>query len=134
MFMDLFVELDRKQKLYGNLSVAGTLKDFPSTDIRYSFLQLFLNALGLPTQYHHFKFVYWAKQEGIFMMISKLLIEAKGKNFQKEYENLFVSSALAKAILQLRPAFAENEAKVKENFKMNLRESIALIGKNLSLQ
>lgn len=63
---DLFVELERKQEIHGKLSIVGTLKDFPSTDIRYSFLQLVLNALGLPPQYHHFKFVYWAKQEGIY--------------------------------------------------------------------
>jgi len=117
---ELFTELDRKQKINGLLSVAGTLKDFPSNDIRYSFLQLFLNALGLPSQYHHFKFVYWAKKEGIYDEL-KAIIEAEGKDFQKEYENLFVSSALANAVLQLRPAFAENEAKVKENFKMNFK-------------
>ncbi len=117
---ELFTEIDRKQKINGLLSVAGTLKDFPSNDIRYSFLQLFLNALGLPSQYHHFKFVYWAKKEGIYDEL-KAIIEAEGKDFQKEYENLFVSSALANAVLQLRPAFAENEAKVKENFKMNFK-------------
>jgi hypothetical protein len=117
---DLYVELDRKQKLYGKLSVAGTLKDFPATDIRYSFLQLFLNALGLPQQYHHFKFVYWAQQEGILDEL-KALIEAEGKDFKKEYENLFVSSTLARCLLQLRPEFAENEAKVKENFKANFK-------------
>ena len=117
---DLLVELDRKQKVYGKLSVSGTLKDFPSADIRYSFLQLFLSALGLPPLYHHFKFVYWAKQEGIHDEL-KALVEAEGKDFRKEYENLFVSSSLAKAILQVKPEFAENEAKVKENFKANFR-------------
>ncbi len=117
---DLLIELDRKQKINGKLSVSGTLKDFPSADIRYSFLQLFLNELGLPQQYHHFKFVYWAMQEGIYDGL-KSLIEAQGKDFKKEYENLFVSSAIAKAILQLKPEFAENEAKVKENFKANFK-------------
>ena len=117
---DLFFELERKQKLNGKLSVSGTLKDFPSADIRYSFLQLFLNELGLPQQYHHFKFVYWAKQEGIYDGL-KSLIEAQGKDFKKEYENLFVSTAIAKAILELKPEFAENEAKVKENFKANFK-------------
>jgi hypothetical protein len=63
---DLFIELERKQSANGRLSVSGTLKDFPSSDIRYSFLQLFLNELGLPQQYHHFKFIYWTKQEGIY--------------------------------------------------------------------
>lgn len=117
---DLFIELERKQKVNGKLSVSGTLKDFPSADIRYSFLQLFLNELGLPQQYHHFKFVYWAKQEGIYDDL-KSLVEAQGKNFKKEYENLFVSSAIAKALLELKPEFAENEAKVKENFKANFK-------------
>jgi len=117
---DLIVELNRKQKVFGRLSISGTLKDFPSADIRYSFLQLFLNKLGLPAQYHHFKFVYWAKQEGIYDDL-KAIIESQGKSFKHEYENLFVSSALAKAVLELKPEFAENEAKVKENFKANFR-------------
>jgi len=117
---DLFVELERKQVVHGKLSIVGTLKDFPSADIRYSFLQLVLNALGLPPQYHHFKFVFWAKQEGIYDDL-KNIIEAQGKDFVKEYENLFVSTALAKAVLQIKPDFAENEAKVKENFKINFK-------------
>lgn len=117
---DLFIELERKQKLHGKLSVSGTLKDFPSADIRYSFLQLLLKELNLPPQYHHFKFVYWAKQEGIYDEL-KSLVEAMGKDFRKEYENLFVSSAIAKAVLELKPEFAENEAKVKENFKANFK-------------
>ena len=104
---DLLVELDRKQKTHGKLSVSGTLKDFPSADIRYSFLQLFLSALGLPPLYHHFKFVYWAKMEGIYEEL-KALVEADGKDFRKEYENMFVSSSLARAVLSLKPEFAEN--------------------------
>lgn len=113
---DLFVELERKQQINGRLAITGTLKDFPSKDIRNSFLQLFLNELGLPQQYHLFKFIYWLKQEGIHDEL-KALVEAQGKDFRKEYENLFVSSAIAKALLELKPEFAENEAKVKENFK-----------------
>jgi len=117
---DLFTELERKQNINGRLSVSGTLKDFPSADIRYSFLQLFLNQLGLPQQYHHFKFIYWAKQEGIYDQL-KTMVEAQGKDFKKEYENLFVSSTIAGAILDILPGFAENEAKVKENFKVNFK-------------
>jgi hypothetical protein len=115
---DLFVELDRKQKKHGRLSVTGTLKDFPADDIRYSFLQLFLDALDLPTQYHQFKFVHWLMQEGIHDEV-KAVIEAQGKKFLKEVANLFVSSVLQKAVLEVRPEFAENEAQVKEVFKAN---------------
>jgi predicted transcriptional regulator len=115
---DLLVELDRKQHKFGKLSVSGTLKDFPSADIRSSFLQLFLSALDLPPLFHHFKFIYWTKKEGIYDQL-KAMLEAQGSSLKAEYENMFVSSLLAKAILQLKPEFAENEAKVKENFKAN---------------
>ncbi len=113
---DLFVEIDRKQKIQGKLSIAGTLRDFPSKDIRYSFLQIFLNSLGLPQQFHHFKFVCWAKREGIYEAL-KALVEAAGRDFKREIENLFVSSVLAKSVLELRPEIAENEMKLKDLFK-----------------
>lgn len=113
---DLFVELDRLQTIHGKLSIAGTLRDFPSKDIRYSFLQLLLNSLGLPKQYHHFKFIHWTKKEGIYDNL-KALIEDAGKNFQREVENLFVSPVLAKSVLKLLPEIAENEMKLKELFQ-----------------
>ena len=112
---DLFVEIDRKQNVQGKLSIAGTLRDFPSKDIRYSFLQIFLNSLGLPQQYHHFKFVRWAKTEGIYDSL-KALVEGAGRDFKKEVENLFVSPVLAKSVLELLPELAENEMKLKELF------------------
>lgn len=123
---DLLTELDRKQKIYGRLSVSGTLKDFPAPDIRYSFLQLFLKALDLPPLYHHFKFVYWAMQEGIYGDL-KALVEAQGKELNKELGYLYVSSLIAKSVLELKPDFAATEAQVKENFKANFQrvESIS---------
>lgn len=113
---DLFVEIDRKQKIQGKLSVAGTLRDFPSKDIRYSFLQIFLNSLGLPQQYHHFKFVYWLKKEGIYDGVQAIL-EANARNLPTEIGRFFVSTVLAKAILDMKPELADNEAKLLELFK-----------------
>lgn len=113
---DLLKEISLKQKIQGTLSIAGTLRDFPSKDIRYSFLQLLLNTLGLPTQFHHFKFIYWLKQEGIYENVQSL-VELSGRDFKKEVENLFVSPTLSKAVLELIPDMAENEMKLKELFK-----------------
>lgn len=113
---DLFVEIDRKQKIQGKLSIAGTLRDFPSKDIRYSFLQIFLNSLGLPQQYHHFKFVHWLKKEGIYDGVHAIL-ETGGKNLKTEIERIFVSTALAKAVLELKPEMADSEAKLLELFR-----------------
>jgi hypothetical protein len=113
---DLFVEIDRKQKIQGKLSIAGTLRDFPSKDIRYSFLQIFLNSFGLPQQYHHFKFVHWLKKEGIYDGVHAIL-ETGGKNLKTEIERIFVSTALAKAVLELKPEMADSEAKLLELFR-----------------
>lgn len=118
---DLLIELERKQKLNGKLAITGTLKDFPSSDIRYSFLQLLLKSLKLPTQYHLFKFVYWAKKEGIYDNL-KLLIESKGKNFEDELGNLSVSPIIAKSILQLLPELAENESKLLDHLALTFVE------------
>jgi len=75
-----------------------------------------LNNLGLPSQYHHFKFVYWAKTEGIYDDLESL-VKAAGKDLRNEIENMFVSSVLAKSVLELRPELAENEMKLKETFR-----------------
>jgi hypothetical protein len=123
---DLLTEIDRKQKIYGKLSISGTLRDFPSKDIRYSFLQIMLSALGLPPQYHHFKFIHWTIEEGIHDDLKKIL-ENQGKSLRKEVENLLVSTPLAKAIMQLKPDFASSEAQVREIFRAQFPrvESIA---------
>ena len=117
---DLLLELERKQKIHGKLTIVGTLKDFPHPDIRFSFLRLILNYLDLPIDYHLFKFIYWAKQEGVYNDL-KDIIESQGKDFKHEYENLFVSPILAKAILKIRPDFAENETQVKEYLALNFQ-------------
>ena len=119
---DLFVEIDRKQSIQGKLSIAGTLRDFPSKDIRYSFLQILLNSLGLPQQYHHFKFVYWLRKENIYDEV-KTILESKNKTLLGEIENLFVSVSLANAVLQLKPDLAENEAKLLELFCLQFSKS-----------
>ncbi|WP_439504871.1 BREX system P-loop protein BrxC [Sediminibacterium sp.] len=113
---DLFVEIDRKQKIQGKLSIAGTLRDFPSKDIRYSFLQIFLNSLGLPQQYHHFKFVHWLRKEGIYDGVQAIL-ETNGKSLKTEIERIFVSTSLAKAVLEMKPEMADSEAKLLELFR-----------------
>ena len=113
---DLLVEIDRKQGIYGKLSVSGTLRDFPSSNIHYSFLQVFLNCLGLPQQFHHFKFYYWLKREGIYDGVEAVL-HASGRKLKSETEKIFVSSSLARAVLQMKPEMATNEANMLELFR-----------------
>lgn len=129
---DLFVEIDRKQKIQGKLSIAGTLRDFPSKDIRYSFLQIFLSSLGLPQQYHHFKFVYWLKKENIYDDVKNIL-KANGKQLKTEIERVFVSVHLAKAVLEMKPELASNEANLLELFRAQF-ERVTTIGREDFIQ
>jgi len=115
---DLFVELKRKQDINGSLVIRGLMKNFPSRDLRYSFLQLFLDNVGLPEKLHQFQFYHWCKTEGILEGIQEKLANA-GKDFSRELHNLFMSTHIAKAILELLPGYAENEAIVRENLKYN---------------
>lgn len=117
---DLFVELGRKQKVQGKLAVIGTLKDFPSPDIRYSFLSLLLKALDLPAQLHLFKFVHWCIKQGIHdALVARM--EAEGTTLEEEAQNLSVSPILARAVLELLPSFADSEAQVLDRFESNFR-------------
>lgn len=113
---DLLVELDRKQHIQGRLSIAGTLRDFPSKDIWYSFLQILLNNLDLPEEYHLFKFYHWLKKEDIYDYVETIL-KKNGHNIRKEINNIFVSTSLARAVLEVKPEMAENEAKLLELFR-----------------
>jgi hypothetical protein len=113
-----FVELSRKQDLHHSIVVRGLLSDFPSKDIRYSFLQLMLFNLGLPTKLHQFRFYYWCKTEGILNgLIQKL--EAKGRTFEQELNNLYVSEYIAPAIRELKPEYAESDAQVRDQLGRN---------------
>lgn len=118
---DKLFELNTHQKRIGKLAISGTLKDFPSEDIRYSFFQFFLKGLGLPTKYHQFKFVYWLKTEGIYDDLEKY-IEGEGRSFKKEIQNFYVSPYISKGILSLKPDFAETEAKAREYLKVNFEK------------
>lgn len=115
---DKLFELNTCQNRIGRLSISGTLKDFPSDDIRYAFFQFFLKGLGLPTQFHQFKFIYWLKQEGIYDDLENYII-SEGKDFKKEYQNFLISPFISKGILKLKPDFAETEAQVREYLKAN---------------
>lgn len=115
---DKLVELSRKQELYGSVVVRGLLSDFPAKDLRYSFLQLLLKSLALPTKLHQFRFWNWCRTEGILeLLISRL--ESKGKSLDSELNQLYMSREISNAILELIPGFAETEAQVRDQIARN---------------
>ncbi len=113
-----FFELSRKQDLVGSVVVRGLLSEYPSKDVRYSFLQLMLSNLGLPSKLHQFRFYYWCKTEGILDgLIEKL--ENAGKSLKEELNNLYVSKYIPGAIMELLPGHAESEAQIRDQIGRN---------------
>jgi len=115
---DQLVELSRLQGVHGKLVVRGTMKDYPAKDVHYAFIQLLLRALGLPDQLHYFMFYDWCNKEGILDRMKEKLKE-KGKTFEEEIKNMYVSSALTEALMEILPGFADSQAHARENLKMN---------------
>lgn len=111
---DALHELSQKQQIISSLVVTGTLGDegiVEGGDVRFAVLKLFLKKLGLPEALHQFRFLWWARKEGILTSIQSFL-ESMGTSLEIEVRNLYVSPALAKAVLNAMPSFAQNETNV----------------------
>jgi len=114
---DLLVELDRAGKRSGGLlAAAGTLPSGTTENVRLSVLSILLRAVGLPHQYPQAQFQLWLEEHGHLAQV-KGSIEASGKKWESELNNLYVSPLIAKAILQCDPNFAISEAAARDTIK-----------------
>ena len=103
---DLFVELSTQAKRKGGLhAAAGTLGAGAQGSVRLALLSLIFRSKGLPSNYARASFLLWLKGAGIEEAVRSRVASA-GADFEKELTNLYVSDAIAKAILAERPDFA----------------------------
>lgn len=102
---DLLRELSTVGTREGGLwSAAGTL-GAGSGSIRLAMLGILFRAMGLPTQYAPACFVIWMKQKGVYEAV-RAGVEARGETMDSELHNMYVSSVLAKSLLEAYPDFA----------------------------
>ena len=110
---DALVELTTQAKRKGGLhAAAGTLGAGAGESIRLELLSLIFRSKGLPSQYSRASFLLWLREEGLEEAV-KSRVASAGGDFEKELTNLYVSDAIAKAILAERPDFAGKPAEVK---------------------
>jgi len=103
---DLFVELSTQAKRKGGLhAAAGTLGAGAGGSVRLELLSLIFRSKGLPSNYARATFLLWLKGTGMEEAV-RSRVESAGGDFEKELTNLYVSDAIAKAILAERPDFA----------------------------
>ena len=110
---DLLKELSTVAKRSGGLhAAAGTLGAGAGDSVRLELLGIIFKSVGLPEHYARASFVMWLRDEGLEEAVRHHL-ENAGRDFDKELTNLYVSDAMAKAILAARPGFAGKPGDVK---------------------
>jgi hypothetical protein len=110
---DHLTELSTQAKRRGGLhAAAGTLGTGAGDSVRLELLGLIFKSVGLPEHYPSASFLIWLRREGMEDAV-KQHIAAAGRDFELELSNLYVSDAIARAILAARSGFAGSPGEVK---------------------
>lgn len=87
------------------VAAAGTLLGGSVDHVRHSVLAILLRARGLPALYPLARFCFWLREQGLLGDV-RVAVEAAGKNWLRELNNLYVSPVIADAIVAADPGFA----------------------------
>ena len=100
-------ELDTHARRAGRppVAAAGTLLGGSVDHVRHSVLQILLRAGGWPTQYPQATFCFWLRGQGLLDGV-RGAVEAAGKVWLKELNNLYVSPVIAEALIAAHASFA----------------------------
>ena len=113
----LLRELDTAGKRAGGLiAAAGALPSGTTDNVRLTILAILLRAVGLPEQYPQARFCLWLHSQGQFDKV-KAGVEAGGRSFERELNNLYVSGPIARAVMASDANFAASEPEAKQLLK-----------------
>jgi hypothetical protein len=111
---ELLKELDTAGRRAGGiLAAAGAMPNGGSDAVRLTILAVIFRACGLPEQFAAARFCLWLHGEGKLDAV-RAEVEAAGKPFATELDDLYVSPVIALAILKHLPAVAANQAEVRQ--------------------
>ncbi len=100
---DQFKELSTVARRAGGLhAAAGTLGSGAGESVRLELLGIIFKSVGLPANYSRANFMMWLRHEGLEETIREH-IRTAGLDFEMELSNLYVSNAIAAAILAAQP-------------------------------
>jgi hypothetical protein len=112
--IDSFAKRDRTV----TFAAAGVLRRGQSTSVAQPLLEIVLGAAGLPTQYGPARFAMWLLEEGVWELFLEALA-TRGKGVDEVSRNLFVSSAVRDALLDVKPGWAANSADAGQAIRAN---------------
>jgi hypothetical protein len=111
---ELLKELDTLGRRYGGLHAAvGALPAGGGLNVRLAVLGIVFKSRDLPESLPQALFCQWLKKSGIFDKV-RSKVEAAGRDFFKELNDLYVSPVIANALLDADSNFATDEKKAKE--------------------
>ena len=93
---------------HGLHAAAGTLGAGAGDSVRLALLGVVFKSAGLPESYPQARFCLWLKKNGIYDGVRDE-IEAEGRDFRRELNDLYVSPLIARALLAADPQFASSE-------------------------
>ena len=93
-------------------AAAGTLGAGAGDSVRLALLGIVFKSAELPESYPQARFCLWLKKNNIYDQVCAA-VEAEGREFRRELNDLYVSPLIAKALLASDSNFAANEKEAK---------------------
>ncbi len=110
-------ELSIQAKRHGGVhAAAGKLGAGAGDKVRLALLGIIFKSKGLPEQYNQAQLVLWLQREGLAEPIEEQL-KAAGRSLAQELPHMVVSDHLARALLQVRPNFANSDPEARQLLK-----------------
>ena len=140
---ELFTELTTLgRRSYGLHAAAGTLGAGAGDSVWLALLGIVFKSADLPESFPQAQFCLWLRKNDIYDPVCAM-VEAEGRDFRRELNDLYVSPLIVKALLTADPDFASSEKDARavlraqfpkpedittEEFVTALQETLALEG------
>ena len=96
----------------GVRAASGTLGTGAGDSVRLALLGIVFKSANLPVSYPQARFCLWLRRNGIYGQVGAA-VEAQGRDFRRELNDLYVSPLIARALLDADPGFAPNEKEAR---------------------
>lgn len=122
-------ELDivAERRKVGRFAAMGTLPAGNSDMVFATILSVILRAKGLPEQIHLANFVLWLREQGHEDAVRKAVAD-KGKEWNAELNNLYVSPIFPEVLLRLDPTLG----KTVQDVRLTVREQYKVLNSDLT--
>ena len=96
------------RRTVGLHAAAGTLGAGAGDSVRLSLLGIVFKSADLPESYPQARFCIWLRKNSNYEQV-RAAVEAEGRDFRRELNDMYVSPLIAKGLLAADPDFAANE-------------------------